>query len=141
MLLRLFGARIGPGAVIKPGVKVKLPWRLVVGAYAWIGEDVWIDNLAEVCIGANASVSQGAYLCTGNHDWSSPTFDLRIAPIAIGDGAWVAARGVVGPGVTLGRNAILALGTVATVDIAEATILAACSHTLERRRMIRTDPA
>ena len=39
-----------------------MPWRLSIGDYSWIGEDVWIDNLAMVKIGKNVCVSQGAYL-------------------------------------------------------------------------------
>lgn len=116
-LLRAFGAQIGTGVVLKPGVRVKFPWRLSVGDHAWIGEDAWIDNLAQVSIGSNACISQGAYLCTGSHDWSSPTFDLIVKPITIGDAAWVAAKSTVGPGVTVGEGAVLGLGSTTSKDI------------------------
>lgn len=117
VLLRLFGASIGKGVVVKPGVKVKFPWRLDIGDHCWIGEDVWIDNLAPVRIGSNCCLSQGAYLCTGSHSWKAPTFDLIVRPILIGDGAWIAARASVGPGVTVGEGAILTLGSSATCDL------------------------
>ena len=68
-LLRLFGAKIGKGVVIKPGVNIKYPWNLSIGDYSWIGENVWIDNLAKVKIGNNVCVSQGAMLLCGNHDY------------------------------------------------------------------------
>jgi putative colanic acid biosynthesis acetyltransferase WcaF len=103
--------------VIKPGVRVKYPWRLTVGAAAWLGEDVWIDNLADVEIGSNACVSQGAYLCTGNHDWSDQTFGLIVKSIRIRDGAWVGAKSVVCPGVEIGECAIAAAGSVVTRSI------------------------
>lgn len=118
LLLKLFGARIGRGVVVKPGVRVKFPWRLEVGDHSWIGEDVWIDNLAKVDIGANCCLSQGAYICTGSHDWSRPSFDLITKPVTICDGAWIAARAVVGPGVTVGDGAVLCLGSTATRDLA-----------------------
>lgn len=117
-ILRAFGASVGRGVIIKPRVRIKLPWRLVVGDNAWIGEGVWIDNLDIVTIGADACLSQGAYLCTGNHDWSRPAFDLRVRPIVISAGAWVAAKSVVGPGVTVGEGAVLVLGGVAMADLA-----------------------
>src|SRR5437660_5606511 len=60
-LLRIFGATVGNGVVIKPGVRVKYPWRLTVGDHCWLGEDCWIDNLADVRLGNNVCVSQGAY--------------------------------------------------------------------------------
>jgi len=116
-LLRLFGARIGKGVVIKPGVRVKYPWRLDIGDFTWIGEDCWIDNLDQVTIGDNACLSQGVYLCTGNHDWKDPAFALRTAPIRIGAGAWVAARASLAPGVSVGECAIAGFGAVVTREI------------------------
>lgn len=116
-LLRLFGARIGRGVVIKPGARVKFPWRLSIGNDSWIGEDVWIDNLADVSIGSNACLSQGVYLCTGSHNWTTLSFDLIVKPIAVGDGAWIAARSTIGPGVTVGECAVLGLGGTATKDL------------------------
>lgn len=121
-LLRAFGARIGRGVVIKPRVRVKQPWRLVVGDHAWIGEAVWIDNLDTVTIGDHCCLSQGAYLCTGNHDWSDPRFALVTAPIVIAEGSWIAARATVGPGVRVGRLAVLTVGSVALADLPEAQI-------------------
>lgn len=117
LLLRAFGARIGRGVVIKPGVRVKFPWRLTIGDHTWIGEGVWIDNLAPVQIGRHCCISQDAYLCTGSHDWSVPSFDLVVKPIEIRDGAWIAARATVGPGVIVHDGAVLALGSVATSDL------------------------
>ncbi|MFA5956418.1 WcaF family extracellular polysaccharide biosynthesis acetyltransferase [Hyphomicrobium sp.] len=116
-VLRLFGARIGTAVVIKPGVRIKFPWRLTVGDHSWLGEDAWIDNLADVMIGSHCCISQAAYLCTGNHDWAATGFDLRAAPIRICDGAWIAARSVVAPGVTIGEGSILAIGSVATRNL------------------------
>jgi putative colanic acid biosynthesis acetyltransferase WcaF len=116
-LLRLFGARIGQHVTIKPGVRVKFPWRLQVGDHVWIGEEAWIDNLAEVTLGDHCCLSQGVYLCTGNHDWSQPTFDLVVRPIRIQSQSWLAARSVVGPGVTVQEGAVLGLGSVAIHDL------------------------
>lgn len=112
-ILRLFGANIGTGVRIKPGVRVKFPWRLTVGDYVWIGEDAWIDNLAYVTIESHSCISQDVYLCTGNHDWNHPDFELRTAPIHIQESCWIAAKSVIGPGVTVGKGAVLTLGGVA----------------------------
>ena len=118
LALRLFGAQIGRGVRLKPGLRVKFPWRLCVGDHAWLGENVWLDNLAEIRIGDHCCVSQGAYLCTGSHDWSREGFDLVIRPIHLEDQSWICARAVVGPGVRVGQGAVLALGGVATHDLA-----------------------
>lgn len=116
LLLRMFGARIGESVVIKPRVNIKHPWRLSIGDHSWIGEGVWIDNLVEVEIGSNACVSQEAFLLTGNHDYKSARFTLIAKPIRVEDGAWMGARSVVCPGVTVGRNAVLTVACVLTQD-------------------------
>lgn len=137
-LLRLFGARIGDGVVIKPSVIVKYPWHLEIGNDTWIGEGVWIDNLTTVRIGSNACVSQGAYLCTGNHDWSEPGFGLMIAPIQICEGAWAGAKCVLTPGAVLGNYAIASAGSVITGNVADFHIYAGNPAKYVKTRKIRT---
>jgi putative colanic acid biosynthesis acetyltransferase WcaF len=88
-LLRWFGAAVGAGVVIKPCVNIKYPWKLTIGNYSWIGEQVWIDNLAEVVIGDHVCLSQGAFLLTGNHHYKKTSFDLILAPITIEEGVWI----------------------------------------------------
>jgi putative colanic acid biosynthesis acetyltransferase WcaF len=122
--LRRFGAKIGEGVRIKPGVRVKFPWRLTVGDFVWIGEDAWIDNLASVTLASHVCISQGVYLCTGNHDWSHPNFQLKVGEIHIQDGSWIAAKAVIGPGVTVGKGAVLTLGGVAAKSLEPMTIYA-----------------
>lgn len=121
-VLRVFGARVGVGVVLKPGVRVKYPWFLSIGDHSWIGEDCWIDNLVPVTIGTECCVSQGVYLCTGNHDWSDRGFAYRLGGIVIEDGAWIGAKSVVCPGVTVARLAVLAAGSVARANIPEKEI-------------------
>mgnify|MGYP006276948315 CR=1 FL=1 len=123
-LLRTFGADIGPGCRIKPGLRVKYPWRLSVGFACWLGEDVWIDNLSTVSLGAQVCLSQGAYLCTGNHDYSLPAFTLLCREITIGDGAWIGAMARVAPGVDIGPDAVVAFGAVVTHSVPSATVVA-----------------
>lgn len=116
LVLRWFGAQIGYGVIIKPRVNVKYPWYLTVGNHVWIGENVWIDNLARVTIGSHVCISQDAYLLTGNHDYNDPTFALITREIVLDDGVWVAARAIVCPGVRMGPGAILAVGSVLSKD-------------------------
>lgn len=139
LILRIFGASIANDVEIKPGVRIKFPWRLVVGAHSWIGEDVWIDNLAEVTIGSQCCISQGAYLCTGSHDWTRQTFDLITRPIHVADQAWIAARSIIGPGVSVGEGSVLSLGSVATKNLAPWTIYAGTPAAIVKTRLPKAD--
>ena len=138
-LLRAFGAQIGSGVVIKQEVNVKYPWHLVVGDHCWIGEGAWIDSLTTVRLGSNVCVSQGAYLCTGNHDWKDPNFGLVVSPIQVNDGAWVGARSILTPGVVLGEAAVAAAGSVVTRDIPAFEIHAGNPAVFARRRELRSE--
>jgi putative colanic acid biosynthesis acetyltransferase WcaF len=135
-VLWIFGAKIGSGVVIKPGLRVKYPWKLTVGDHCWLGEDCWIDNLADVVVKNDVCISQGAYLCTGNHDWSDPAFGLRVAPIMLDEGSWVGARALIAPGVTLGEGSIAAAGSVITRSIPPYEIHSGNPATMVRARRL-----
>ena len=137
-LLRAFGAKIGKGLVIKNNVVIKSPWNLVLGDDCWLGEDCWIDNLDMVVIGSNVCISQGAMLLTGNHDYTIGSMPYRNAPVTIEEGAWIGAKTVVCPGVTVHRNAILTVGSVATKDMKENGIYQGNPATMIRERQMRS---
>ena len=139
-LLRLFGARVGSDVVIKPAVNVKYPWHLVVGDDCWIGEQAWIDNLTTVELGSDVCVSQGAYFCTGNHDWTDQHFGLRVSPIHVGDGAWVGAKSLLMPGIVVGAGAVVAAGSVVTRSIPPFEIHAGNPARFVKVRVVESHP-
>jgi putative colanic acid biosynthesis acetyltransferase WcaF len=116
-LLRLFGAKIGHGVLVKPSVNIKYPWFLEIGNNVWIGERVWIDNLAKVSIGNNVCLSQECMLLTGNHDYTKVEFDLIIHEIVLEDGVWIGARAVVCGGSICRDHAVLTVGSVAAGEL------------------------
>lgn len=115
-VLRGFGAHLGIGIVVKPKVNIKYPWLLEIGDYSWIGENVWIDNLVRVEIGANCCLSQGAMLLTGNHNFKKSTFDLITGEIHLEGGVWVGAKATVCPGVIMKSHSILSVGSTLSKD-------------------------
>ena len=133
-VLRSFGAQIGVGCRIKPGLRVKYPWRLQVGCHCWLGEDVWIDNLAPIRLGDQVCLSQGVYLCTGNHNYATSDFSLICKPIQIDSGAWIGAQACLAPGVTIGSDAVVSLGSVVIQSVEPATVVAGNPAQLLRSR-------
>ena len=136
-LLKLFGAKVGLSVVIKPGVNIKYPWKLVIGDYSWIGEDVWIDNLDQVIIGSNVCISQGAMLLCGNHNYKKTTFDLMVNEIILEEGVWLGAKSIVCSGVTCKTHAILSAGSIANIDLEPYTIYQGNPAKKTRNRVIK----
>lgn len=133
-LLKLFGAQVGEGLVIKNKVRIKYPWKLQIGKNCWIGESVWIDNLENVLIGDNVCLSQGAMLLTGNHDYTVSDFPYRLGKIILEDGVWIGAKSVVCPGVLCKSHSILTVNSVATKELKEWTIYAGNPAVFVRER-------
>lgn len=111
-LLKLFGATVGKNVLIKPCVNIKYPWLLSIGDNVWIGEQVWIDNLAKVCIGNNVCISQGALLLCGNHNFKKSTFDLIVGDITLEDGVWVCAKAIITQNVVCKSHSVIGINTV-----------------------------
>jgi putative colanic acid biosynthesis acetyltransferase WcaF len=128
-LLRLFGADIGKGVLIRHGVRIHWPWKLRVGDHSWIGEDVWVLNLEPVTIGHDVCVSQGAFLCTGSHDRHSPSFEFDNAPIFVDDHVWIAAQALILRGVTVGARSLVGARALVTRNVDAGSAIPAGSRT------------
>jgi putative colanic acid biosynthesis acetyltransferase WcaF len=116
-LLRSFGAKIGPNVLIRPSVSVTYPWKLKIGDYSWIGDEVILYTLGEINIGSNTVISQRSYICTGSHDYTSPNFDIYAKAIHIGDQVWIAADVFVAPGVTIGDGTVVGARSTVLHDL------------------------
>jgi putative colanic acid biosynthesis acetyltransferase WcaF len=81
-------------------------------------------SVGRVVLGEDCIVSQRAYLCGASHDIHDPAFTLLLGDIHVGDGAWVATEAFVGPGVTVGRRAVVGARAVATRDVEPGAIVA-----------------
>lgn len=123
-LLRCFGAKIGSNVHIYPSVHVYFPWLLVVGCDSAIGDRVQIYNLGPCTIGSRATVSQGAHLCGGTHDYNDPAMTLIKCSITIGDDSWVCADAFVGPDVQVGQGAVAGARSVVTKNVDPWTVVA-----------------
>ena len=136
-LLRLMGAKIGIGTVIKPWVKIKLPWELSLGDYVWLGESCWIDNISHVSIGNHVCISQGALLLTGNHDYTKRSFDLLSHPISLEDGAWIGAQSTIVGGVTIKSHSVIGIGTLITKDTEAYQVYGLSTNNRIKERIIK----
>jgi putative colanic acid biosynthesis acetyltransferase WcaF len=121
--LRLFGAKIGSKVLIRPGVRIIYPWKVTIGDHSWIGDNVTLYSIDEITIGEHCVVSQEAYLCAGTHDCRDISFPLLASPIKVESECWIAVRAFIGPGVSIGRGAVIGACTVVLSDVPTATIV------------------
>lgn len=123
-LLRRFGATVGAQVHIYPTAHITIPWNLTLGDACAVGDRVVLYALGPITIGPRSTVSQGAHLCAGTHDWRDPTMPLMKLPIKIGKDAWVCADAFIGPDVIIGEGAIVGARAVVTKNVASKTIVA-----------------
>lgn len=116
-LLRLFGANIGNNVLIRPTAKILYPWKLTIGDWSWIGDDVTLYNMANIKIGEHCVISQKSYLCTSSHDHAKSSFNIFAKAIEIQDKVWVAADVFIAPGVTIGGGTVVGFRSTVNKDL------------------------
>lgn len=113
-LLKCFGARIGEHCHIQSNCRIWAPWQLVIGDRVGVGAGVHFYNMATITVGSDAVVSQGAHLCAGTHDYTSPHFQLQARPISIAPHAWICTEAFIGPGVSIPEGCVVGARAVMT---------------------------
>lgn len=122
-LLNQFGSKIHHTSGTKASTHIWHPWLFEMGEYSILSDGVTIYNLGKVTIGSHTVLSQDVYLCAGTHDYTKPNLPLEKPPITIGSGVWICAGAFIGPGVTIGDNAIIAARSVVTQDVPAGMIV------------------
>jgi putative colanic acid biosynthesis acetyltransferase WcaF len=138
-LLRLFGAEVGKKVNIYNSATIYMPWNLRIGDWSCIGENALIYNLGSISIGEKTTISHGAHLCAGTHDFTDPTLPLLKPPITIGNQVWICADAFVGPGVTVGDGAVVGARAVALKDIDMWTVVGGNPARFIKRRILKSN--
>lgn len=134
-ILRLFGAKIGRDVRIKPGIRIKYPWKIQIGDHCWLA-DCCIENFERVTIGKHVCISQQAMLIAGNHNYKRSSFNLITKEIVLEDGVWVGARAIICPGVTAASHAVLTAGSIAVHPLKAYSVYQGNPATLKKTRII-----
>lgn len=138
-LLRMFGAKIGKGVLIRRSATVTYPWKLTIGNWCWVGDHATLYTLGEITIDENTVISHHAYLCTASHDYTRPTFDQFAKAIHVESEAWIATNVFVGPGVTIGRGAVVGACSVVLKDVPANIVCAGNPLKVLRTRVTETE--
>ena len=117
IILRIFGARIGPNVRIDRTARIFMPWNLSIGESSCIGSETLIYNLGRISIGHRTSVSHKVQICDSTHDYTNPSMPLIRSFVEIGHDAWICTEALVLPSVTVGNGSIIAAGAVVCHDV------------------------
>jgi len=122
--LRIAGAKIGKDVSLGRGARVLNPWTLSIGAHTMIGMRVTLDARAGLTIGQNCNISDDVTIWTAEHDIQSPDFAMTIAPVAIGDRAWICYRSIILAGADIEEGSVVATGAVVTKSVPPYSVAA-----------------
>ncbi len=123
LLLKLFGAKIYGRPFVHQRARIQIPWNLIMYDRACIGDRANAYSLDIIEIHEHATIAQEAYICTGTHDFNSPSKNLVTAPIIIGAHAFIGARSFILPGITIGEHAVIGACSVVTKNILPYTVV------------------
>jgi len=137
-LLRLFGAKIGKGAIIRPSATITYPWKISIGDHSWIGDNVDLYSLGDIEIGANVVISQRSYLCAASHDYTKEAFPIWSKKITIEDECWLATDVYVAPGITIGKGSVVGARSSVFKDLPSGMVCVGSPAKPIKRRVMST---
>ena len=128
-LLRSCGLHIGADTTVAGPITVtggrRASAKLSIGRRCFINVGCVFDASEPIEIGDEVALGQHVLMTTNSHAWEEPerrAGALQPQPIRVGNGAWIAARAVLLPGVTVGDGAIVTAGAVVTRSIPPHTM-------------------
>ena len=121
-LRRFCHVQIGVDSSIAMGCFVT-GYHIAIGSNTVINRYTYLDGRVPLKIGNNVNISHYTLIQTLTHDPQNPDFVCLCEPVEIGDHAWIGARAIICPGVTVGEGAVVGAGSVVTRDVAPYTIV------------------
>jgi acetyltransferase-like isoleucine patch superfamily enzyme len=124
---------VGSGVFVGPGCWLHVEGdghevAIEIGDGSSIGAFSTLSAVQSVRIGKRVLTARHIYVSDHSHDFAEleiPVRDQglsRIAPVEIGDGAWLGESVVVLPGVRIGRGAVIGAHSVVTSDVPDGGV-------------------
>jgi maltose O-acetyltransferase len=128
MALRLLGFNIGKGTQIGKHVYMHSAFSsITIGHHCFINQQVYFDAPNPITVGNYCLIGHGTRLVASTHTLTTNFETLRPSipakPIVIEDHVWLGCNVIVLAGVTIGRGAVVAAGSVVTKSVAANTLV------------------
>jgi lipopolysaccharide O-acetyltransferase len=145
-------ASLGPNTVIELPARLSGEHRIEIGAGVFVGAGSWLraapgagvalrigdgTSIAGQCvlssessmvIGQRVLMARNVYIADHGHAFDDPRSAVLdqgvtgIAPVEVGDGAWLGQNVVICPGVRIGRGAVVGANAVVRDDVPDHTV-------------------
>lgn len=125
LLLRPSFKSCGSNLEVSRHVSINFPNRLEIGNDVFLATGCWLHARGGIVLEDQSQLGPYSVLVSGDHTTLGGSFRFgpsNLAPICIGQGAWIAAHATVTKGVVIGRGAVLAANSVATRDVPPFTL-------------------
>lgn len=119
------------GTQIPASTEIRLPFytdfgrNIKIGAHVFINAGVMMVDTGGITIEDDVLIGPGSYLISVNHQLNPQhRKELQLAPVLIKKNAWLGAKSIILPGVTIGESAVVGAGAVVTKSVPPATLVA-----------------
>lgn len=135
LFVRMMGAHLGKNSVLFRRAEILDPCNLMIGENTNVGWFCSMDARGEIKIGNNVTVASYVKLITGSHILDDAFFKAQFKPIVIEDFCWIGTGCIILQGVTIGKGAVVAAGSVVTKDVEPYTVVGGVPAKFIKKRM------
>lgn len=128
---RLSGMEIGQGSTLHMMARIYDPSGIQIGTDSLLGEKITLDGRRQtknsqsgIVIGNHVDIASEVMIWTSEHDLSHPDMHTIEEKVVIEDYVFIGPRAIILPGVTIGKGAAIAAGSVVTKDVPTGKIVA-----------------
>lgn len=121
----IFNQRISTTTEIRLPLRMDYGANTVIGRHVFINSNLMLVDLGGITIADQVLIGPNVTIISVNHPKEAQyRHDVELNPVAIEKNAWLGANSTILPGVTVGKNAIVAAGAVVTHDVPADTTVA-----------------
>jgi acetyltransferase-like isoleucine patch superfamily enzyme len=134
---RLGGVTIGAGSALHMGARFYNPGNITIGKDTIIGEKIVFDGRSKITIGNHVDIATEVMIYNSWHEIDNPDFTALSEPVTIEDYVFIGPRSIILPGVTIGKGAIVAAGSVITKDVSPLTVVGGVPAKMIKERKLK----
>jgi len=128
LFYKFYFKKVGRNSIFNVGVHFEVPEKIVIGNNCSFNKGCWISGGGGIELFDDILIGPNVIIHSANHNFSTINIPFRLQghtlkKVVINSNVWIGAGAIILPGVTIGRNSIIAAGAVVSRDVPENTIV------------------